>query len=141
MKKYFIYGIITILIGVLFAFFVLNNNVFYAKESNYVYAFQIGAFKEFDNADNTIKKNGGILVHDNGLYKVYIGIYKNTDVINKMLVYFENKGINVYLKSIIVKDNFYNMIDNYEELIRKSNDEMVYIKATEGILNLYSEGL
>lgn len=141
MKKKFLISFIAVLSGILFTFLFLNNNIFYAKEEYSLYAFQIGAYKDLDNANKMKDEYNGVIYEEDGLYKVLVGIYKDIDVLNKMLVYFENNNINIYLKSIKVSKNLYNKIDDYEKLISSSNSEKLYIKVNESILKLYEKDI
>jgi len=142
MKKKIVFGILSIGAGILFTSFVLNKEKFYAKEEYLVFAFQVGAFENYDNAiEFTNKIPYSIIVNENGLYKVYSAIYKDIDILNKMLVYFEDNGINIYLKSLNVNKKFYTNLLNYEELIRNTNDINVYNKVNQSILNLYLESV
>ena len=68
-------------------------------------------------------------------------MYKDIDIVNKMIVYFENNDINIYLKNLNVSKNFHNDLLNYETLIKNSEDIHVYNKVNQSILNLYLESL
>jgi len=140
MNKKILLSLFSIIVGVIFTFYYLNKENIYAKEEYLVYAFQVGAFNNIDNA-NKLQETlpSSIIVNKENLNKVYVAIYKDTDIVNKMIVYFENKGINIYLKSIKVDKNFYKELNNYEELINKSTDESIYNKVNQSILNLYLE--
>lgn len=126
----------------LFTFFVLNKENTYAKEEYLVYAFQTGAFNNEENAiDYKNQLSSAIILKENNLYKVYVAIYKDIDIINKMLVYFENNNINIYLKSLSVSKEFYNNLGTYEELLKNSENDNVYSKINLSILNNYLESL
>lgn len=140
MKSKIILIIISIILGISFTFFVLNKENIYAKEKYLVYAFQVGAFKKEEYAQNYLNTlPSGIIQKENDLYKVYVAIYKDLDVINKMLVYFEDNDIKIYLKSIEISKDFDKKLNDYEELIKKSEDGNVYNKVNQNILNCYIE--
>lgn len=140
MKKKILLVLFSIGAGILFTFFILNKENIYAKEQYNIYAFQTGAFENYDNALKQLKNlPSGIIKKDNDLYKVYVAIYKNIDIVNKMIVYFENNNINIYLKSIKVNKEFYNNLENYEKIIQNSDDINVYNKINQSILNNYNE--
>lgn len=142
MKKKIMLVLFSITAGILFTFFVLNKENIYAKEDYWVYVFQVGAFEKYDNAVNfSDRLPSSIIVKEDGLYKIYSAIYKDTDIVNKMLVYFENNSVNIYLKSLGVSKEFYNDLLNYEELIHNSEDINVYNKVNQSILNLYLESI
>ena len=125
MKKNIILVLSSITLGILFTFFVLNKKDIYAKEEYNVYAFQTGAYSSYDNASmpSDIPK---IIINEDGLYKVYVAIYQDKDIINTMLKYFNNKNINVYLTQ-------------YEELFLNLEDNNLYKQINESIMKLYLE--
>lgn len=140
MKKNLILVSLSIILGVIFTFFVLNKNNTYAKEDYLVYAFQVGAYEKIENVENYSQKlPSSIIEKKDNLYKVYVAIYKDIDIINKMVVYFEDNNINIYLKNINVSKEFYNNLDNYEKLIKESDNKNVYNKINQSILNSYLE--
>lgn len=145
MKKNLILIFFSIAAGILFTFFVLNKESIYAKEEYVVYAFQIGAFENLDNASNFKEKISSninsIMIKDDNLYKIYGAIYKDIDLVNIMITFFENKNLNIYLKTINVNKKFYESLDNYERILKNTNDENIYNKVNESILNLYLESL
>lgn len=142
MKKKIFLVLLSISMGILFTFLFLNKEDIYAKEEYLVYAFQAGAFENYDNALNLKDKlPSSILIKEENLYKIYVAIYKDIDIVNKMIVYFEDNDINIFLRSFKVKKEFYNNLINYEELIDKSEDINVYNKVNQSILNLYLESI
>lgn len=142
MKKSIILITLSIVLGILFTYFVLNKQNTYAMEEYLIYAFQVGAFEKEENALEYSKYlETSIIIYENNLYKVYVAMYKDTDVVNKMVVYFEDNNINIYLKSISVSKEFYYNLDNYEKLIKESNNQNVYNKVNQSILNSYLESM
>jgi len=142
MKKNLILVTLSIILGIAFTFFVLNKQDTYAKEEYLVYAFQVGAFEKEDNAIEYSSYLPTSIIHkEDNLYKVYVAIYKDIDIINKMVVYFENNDINVYLKNISVDKDFYKILDNYEEFINKSGNDNIYNKINQSILNSFLESI
>ena len=141
MKRIVIIIVIWIVLGCLFAELILNNNLFKGKEY-LVYAFQIGAFTEEEKAQELAKTlPSSIILKDGDVYKIYSGIYKNIDIVNKMVVYFEDKNISINLKTINTNSNFYNELENYETILQNTTDEAVFDKVNQGILDLYVESI
>ncbi len=138
MKKNIILVLSSIALGILFTFFILNKKDIYAKEEYSVYAFQIGAYSSYENASkpSDIPK---IVINEDGLYKVYVAIYKDNNIINTMLKYFNSKNISVYLKMLKVNKDFYHKLSQYEELFLNLEDDTLYKQINESILNLYLE--
>lgn len=142
MKKNILLVLFSLISGVLFTVFILNKENIYAKEEYLVYAFQVGAYESVDNAQDIISKlPSGISIKEDNLYKVYSAIYKDIDLVNKMITYFKDNNINVYLKTINVSKDFYYILDNYEKIISKTEDTEVYDKVNQSILNTYLEGM
>ena len=131
---------LTIILGVVFTFFILNKKSIHAKEEYVVYAFQAGAFEKYENANKFINSlPSGVIIKKNDLYNVYVAIYKNTDVINTMMEYFNRSNINIYLKSISVSKKFYKELTNFEKLIINSTNNNIYPNINQSILNLFLE--
>lgn len=142
MKKNILLVLFSLISGVLFTVFILNKENIYAKEEYLVYAFQVGAYESVDNAQDMISKlPSGISIKEDNLYKVYSAIYKDIDLVNKMITYFKDNNINIYLKTINVSKDFYYILDNYEKIISKTEDTAVYDKVNQSILNTYLEGM
>ncbi len=141
MKKTIIIILIWISLGILFTHVILNKNFFKGKEYM-VYAFEIGTYNEEEQAQGVANNlPSSIILKENNLYKVYSGIYKDIDIVNKMVVYFEGKDIDILLKTINTNSNFYNELDNWEKILANTNDEKVYDKVNQGILDRYIESI
>lgn len=141
MKKTLIIILIWIGLGILFTQAILNKNIFKRKEYT-VYAFEVGSYKEESEAQDTASNlPSSIILKEDNLYIVYSGIYKDIDVVNKMVVYFEDQDINILLKTINIPSNFYEELDNYERILENTMDEAVYDKVNQGILNRYMESI
>ena len=133
MKKTIIMIILAIGVGFTFGFLFLKkfNTETITEVSNIksqVYAFQIGVYKNKDNALNAANTNKGIVILDNDIYRVYIAILKDETLIDNLKVYYDSLGINYYLKAINVSSKTNNIIDNYESLLNNcdsSNYSMV----------------
>ena len=133
MKKTIIMIILAIGVGFTFGFLFLKkfNTEIITEVSNIksqVYAFQIGVYKNKDNALNAANTNKGIIILDNDIYRVYIAILKDETLIDNLKDYYDSLGINYYLKAINVSSKTNNIIDNYESLLNNcdsSNYNMV----------------
>ena len=133
MKKTIIMIILAIGVGFTFGFLFLKkfNTESITEVSNIksqVYAFQIGVYKNKDNALKEANINKGIVILDNDIYRVYVALLKNQILINNLKIYYDSLGINYYLKAINVSSKTNNIIDNYESLLNNcdsSNYSMV----------------
>ena len=133
MKKTILTIVLAILIGFTFGFFFLKK--FTPKTitevsniKSQVYAFQIGVYKNKDNATKNATTNNSIVVEDNNLYRVYIAFLKDQTLIDNLKKYYDSIGLNYYLKAINVSYNTENIINNYELLLNNcdsSNYDMI----------------
>lgn len=130
MKKTIISIFLAIIVGFTFGFFFLKkfNTETITEVSNIksqVYAFQIGVYKNKDNALKEASTNNGIVILDNDIYRVYTAILKDATLIDNLKNYYNSIGFNYYLKAINVSSKTSGIIDNYESLL-KSCDSSNY---------------
>ncbi len=130
MKKTIISIFLAIIVGFTFGFFFLKkfNTETITEVSNIksqVYAFQIGVYKNKDNAVKEASTNNGIVILDNDIYRVYTAILKDATLIDNLKNYYNSIGLNYYLKAINVSSKTSGIIDNYESLL-KSCDSSNY---------------
>ena len=130
MKKTILAILLATIIGFTFGFFFLKklNTETITEVSNIksqVYAFQIGVYKNKDNALKEASTNNGIVILDNDIYRVYTAILKDATLIDNLKNYYNSIGLNYYLKAINVSSKTSGIIDNYESLL-KSCDSSNY---------------
>lgn len=130
MKKTIISIFLAIIVGFTFGFFFLKkfNTETITEVSNIksqVYAFQIGVYKNKDNAVKEASTNNGLVILDNDIYRVYTAILKDATLIDNLKNYYNSIGLNYYLKAINVSSKTSGIIDNYESLL-KSCDSSNY---------------
>ena len=122
MKKTILTILLATIVGFTFGFFFLKklNTETITEVSNIksqVYAFQIGVYKNKDNALKAATTNKGIVIFDNDIYRVYVAFLKDQNLINNLKNYYDSLGLNYYLKAINVSNKTNNIIDNYETLL------------------------
>ena len=130
MKKTILAILLATIIGFTFGFFFLKklNTETITEVSNIksqVYAFQIGVYKNKDNALKEASTNNGLVILDNDIYRVYTAILKDATLIENLKNYYNSIGLNYYLKAINVSSKTSGIIDNYESLL-KSCDSSNY---------------
>ena len=81
------------------------------------------------------------MVYDEGLYKIYLAIYKDFNLINTMVNYFKKQNIDIYLKNITISKQFFKKLNNYEKLLKRDNNEKQYDSINQQILNDYLESI
>ncbi|MDE5889006.1 MAG: SPOR domain-containing protein [Bacilli bacterium] len=140
MKKILIVILCAIMIGGGAAFYLFNKIVVKAEvdEKTLVNAFQIGAFSNYDNAERIAVRNNGIVVADEDIYRVYVAVLSDQEAIKKMKKYYEEIGLNYYLKEIAVNSSYIDNIKNEEELIKRSSSD-TYVTINREMLQKYEE--
>ena len=134
--------LLSISLGFIFTIVVLNKENLFGSNNYTIYVLSGGEFTSREMAyDKQSKLNTGIIVEEDNLYKIYLALYKDLDLVNKMLNYYEDEDINVYINTINVDRSFYNTLNNYEEVIKNSDSSLVFKPVNESILNLYLESI
>ena len=140
MKKYIIVILLAIFIGGIFAYIFLNSPINKTmsvnKEDQKVFLFQLGVFKNKDNAYNL--GNNNIVKEINEYYYVYGAILSDIELINTMKEYYEFNNIEYQVKEVIIDYNFYEELRSYEKLMVESNNINVILNTNKIILDKYS---
>ena len=117
MKKTLIIILIAIISGIVMGFMFYQrfeiNEVVFAKQDYSAKAVQVGVFSKLDNALSIKDLYDGIIVNDENLYRVYINIIKDQEVLSIMKEYYNELGINYYLKDIEISKEFNDILDDY----------------------------
>lgn len=142
MKKTLIIILIAIISGIVMGFIFYQrfeiNEVVFAKQDYSAKAVQVGVFSKLDNALSIKDLYDGIIVNDENLYRVYINIIKDQEVLSIMKEYYNELGINYYLKDIEISKEFNDILDDYE-IILKNQDISNYSLTINSILKEYSK--
>lgn len=142
MKKTLIIILIDIISGIVMGFIFYQrfeiNEVVFAKQDYSAKAVQVGVFSKLENALSIKDLYDGIIVNDENLYRVYINIIKDQEVLNIMKEYYNELGINYYLKDIEISKEFNDILDDYE-IILKNQDISNYSLTINSILKEYSK--
>lgn len=142
MKKVLIIILCALLIGGGIAWFLFNKIVLEddVLSNDEVTAFQVGVFSNYENAIRVAERNNGIVVSDSDLFRVYVAILYDDEAISKMMNYYDNIGLNYYLKKINVSSDFIESISSSEELLLKSSSD-TYSVINLSVLEQYKESL
>lgn len=140
MKKGLIVILCAIMIGGGVAFYIFNKVVVKAESSDdtLVSAFQIGAFSNYDNAQRIADRNNGIVVSDDDIYRVFVAVLSDKEAVQKMKMYYEEIGLNYYLKEIVVDKKYIENIKYEEELLKRSSSD-TYTTINCEMLKKYEE--
>lgn len=140
MKKVLIIILCALFLGGGIAWFLFNKIVLEddVLSNDEVTAFQVGVFSNYENAIRVAERNNGIVVSDSDLFRVYVAILYDDEAISKMMNYYDNIGLNYYLKKIRVSSDFIESISSSEELLLKSNSD-TYSVINLSVLEQYKE--
>lgn len=141
MKKIIITVVSALLVGILFGVLYFKNtkeNIAAALSlDNEAVAFQVGVYKDIENAKKEVKKYpSGVIIIDGEFYRIFIAISNNSEVINKLKTYYNSKKINYYLKNIVIKDEFVEAFNSYQEVLLKTSS---YDEVNSSLMKEYSE--
>jgi len=141
MKKTLVVVVLAIVIGGSLAYFILSrSDQKISNDNDTCYAFQIGAYENYENANRIAERNNGIVVKSDKLYLVYVAILKDKEAILILSSYYDEIGLNYYLKEIEVSKDFVSNINDDEVMIRKSNKE-TYTTINLDVLQKYLESI
>ena len=143
MKKYLkILGVAIIFGGLLSYLFYydINKEVrAISKKEEVITLFQVGVFKDYNNATFFSKTFPSSLIYkDNNYYRVIIAISYHKETKLKLESIYQNSEIEYYEKEIRINKDFIEKISNYESIILKSNKEEVINNVNNSILNIFS---
>ena len=121
-KRFLLYGI-TICLGIILAFifyYKIDDSLASVIDNRSVTVFQLGVFKNIDNAKEFISNNHiGYLFYDGEYYRVYAGITIDNIKLNEE--YLESLNLNYYEKKLSVNKEFYNLVKEYDSLTKSTN--------------------
>lgn len=143
MKKVLVVIACACLVGGFLAYFIFNKIVIKdsgVENTKIVNAFQVGAFTNYDNALRVADRNNGIVVNEEKIYRVYVAILYDEDAVEKLSNYYQDIGLNYYLRKISVSSDFVDSISTSEELLIRSNSD-TYTAINTSVLSKYEEML
>lgn len=90
---------------------------------NKYYLLQVGAYKNYDSISKKTKEYENYLVlKEEDLYKLYIGVTKDKEVYKKLVNLYANTS-SIYKKEIILSNQkFDDTLTKYDSLIKNSED-------------------
>ncbi len=126
MKKTLMMIILAVIVGFSFGYLFLrkfNNEVITEVSSikSQCYAFQIGVYRNKENALKAANDGRGIVILDNDFYRVYIALLKDENLIESLKSYYDTKNVNYYLKAIDISDKTSSILDNYEIILKRTS--------------------
>ena len=106
-----------------------------------LYFLQQGVYSNLENMkQNLTEFEYYTYIEKDGKYYVYIGITKSKETMEKLKNFFNQKGYDIYVKEIAVKSTaFLEVLDQYEQLLKGTDDEKTIEAACTQILAKYEE--
>lgn len=146
MKKYFLTISISLIIGFFLSFFLLNQYkdytgiAVYNEGEEYIFL-KLGTYNSKEEMEsNAINLENYVYRKDDDKYSMYVGITKNKDNAVKMKNYYESKNLNVEEKTFYISNKKFNeSIENLDNILINSNDEVVINEIINQGLNKYEE--
>lgn len=146
-KKYIIPILLALLVGLILGRFVLNQYEFEGRivpvvnTNKKAYFIQQGVYSSKESMEENVKSFPYyIYMIDQDKYYVYIGITLLEENMNKIKGYYQEKGYNTYVKEISVNNSdFITVLEQYDSLLKESNDKEVIGTVCSQVLNKYEE--
>jgi UDP-N-acetylmuramoyl-L-alanyl-D-glutamate--2,6-diaminopimelate ligase len=104
-----------------------------------VKAFQVGVFSRVENATRVAELNNGIVVKEDDMYRVYIGILNNDKAVVNLSKFYDMYDINYYIRDIYVNGSVLESVRDLEQEIIKCNTDCTDIMLN--ILTRYQDSL
>lgn len=146
MKKYFLTISISLIIGFFLSFFLLNQYkdysgiAVYNEGEEYIFL-KLGTYNSKEEMEaSAINLENYVYRKDDDKYSMYVGITKNKDNAEKMKNYYQSKNLNVEEKTFYISNKKFNeSIENLDNILINSNDEVVINEIINQGLNKYEE--
>ena len=146
MKKYFFTVLVSLVIGFFLAYFLLTQykdfkGITVSSNGDEYYFLLLGKYSSKEemeeagiNLENYVYRKDGIN------YYMYVGITKNKENAEKMKNYYNSKNIESSIKEFYISNkNFSEAIDNLDNILINSDDEVVITEIINQSLNKYEE--
>ena len=137
--------VICILIG-----FFMGNYMFHEYNINTdkvsltgenLYFIQAGVFSSEEKMKEEMASfSYYIYTKENNMYYAYIGIVKNEKNLEKLKGFYKQEGYDIYERQIFVSNiAFLTVLDQYEELLKSTDDKKVAQSIENQVLSKYEE--
>ena len=104
--------LLALVIGISFSYFFFFQDKKEEKET--ISVFQVGVFTDYSNAKKCAERNHGIVVNDNEMYRVYVSLGSDPEIILKLSDYYKKEDIRFYIKKVLVDKEIKDAILNEE---------------------------
>ena len=141
-KNFWIPLTIAIVLGFISAQIVYSTYKNNLSSSSYnAYLLQIASFENVDSISSDMKDNADyLIVNENNMYNVYVGITTDLSNANKIKNIYEKKDIEVYIKARVINNiEFVSNLEQYDLLISEVENEDNLISISDVVLSSYEE--
>ncbi len=141
-KNFWIPLTIAIVLGFVSAQIVYSTYRNNLSSSSYnAYLLQIASFENVDSISSDMKNNTDyLIVNENNMYNVYVGITTDLSNANKIKNIYEKKDIEVYIKPTVINNiEFVSNLEQYDLLISEVENEDNLISISDVVLSSYEE--
>lgn len=141
-KNFWIPLTVAIVLGFVSAQIVYSTYRNNLSSSSYnAYLLQIASFENVDSINSDMKDNADyLIVNENNIYNVYVGITTDLSNANKIKNIYEKKDIEVYIKPTVINNiEFVSNLEQYDLLISEVENEDNLISISDVVLSSYEE--
>lgn len=146
MKKYLFPSLVSIGIGTIFAYLLINSYdkaqpITISKNYDTIFYIQIGVYQNKEKMQKELQDFTSYIynVEDN-MFHAYIGITKNKENVKKIQGVFKEKGYDTYVSPKKIKNKeFIKILEQYDELLNKTNDNKTIEVICNQVLTQYEE--
>jgi len=146
MKKYLLTFLIALFIGFFLCNFFLKQyddfkGIKVSHTGENLYFIQYGVFSDLESLEsNTINLQNYVYNKQDNLYYVYVGITKMEENAEKIVNYYKKMGYDATIKEFgITNKDFIELLVNYDEILKKTNDDTAIASIINQILMKYEE--
>lgn len=146
MKKYLKAIFISLLIGFFLSYFLLTRykdfkGVAISAEGDVYYFLFLGKYSSKEDMENASVSLENYVYRKDGVnYYMYVGITKNKENANKLKSFYSTKNVELEIKEFYINNKkFGDAIDNLDNILINSDDEVVITEIINQGLNKYEE--
>lgn len=146
MKKYSASILFSLVIGVLMAYFIINQYDSYdgftvSKFASKLYFIQSGVYSDKNNMLEAMSKfSSYIYSTEDNMFNSYIGVSSSKDNALKIQSYYKKIGYDTIIKEKIVDNSeFINILNQYDDILSKTSDDESIKVICNQVLSKYEE--
>lgn len=106
-----------------------------------LYFLQAGVFSSEESMKKGMEKfSYYIYSKENNMYYAYVGIVKDKDNLEKLKGYMKREGYDIYVREVFISNlSFITVLDQYELLLKETNEDKIIKSICNQILTKYEE--